>query len=50
MGNKGIGNAAHPLIVPFAVPHDQSGNGMDSGQNYDATQENFAAGKGKSKK
>jgi DNA-binding beta-propeller fold protein YncE len=37
------------LTLPFAVPHDQSGggcNGVDSGQDYDATQENFAAGKG----
>lgn len=37
------------MTLPARVPHDNSGDceAVDSGQNYDATQENFAAGKKK---
>ena len=36
------------MTLPVRVPHNQNGcDAVDSGQKYDATQENFAAGKGK---
>ncbi len=36
------------MQLPVRVPHNQNGcDAVDSGQKYDATQENFAAGKGK---
>jgi hypothetical protein len=37
------------ITLPARVPHNNSGDceAVDSGQKYDATQENFAAGKGK---